>query len=265
MTNSTISALTVASTGKYYIPVVQGGVTLRLANNVTTVPPTTTDDSTAGYGVGSRWMDTTADILWLCNDATSSAAKWQKLGTASSLSYISGNWYDLFSDSYTASAASTSAALQLWEFDIPERVTLSQLGIYVSTLGTTTAMVGIYANSQTTSRPTGNVLASVTGLVNTSTGPVSAALGSNVTFNPGSYWAAGMSGDSTARYGSTMNTTNRLGRIAGDATLANVASAGVMNMTAPATYGTFPDLTSASFTVGSVVTARAMRIYGKVA
>lgn len=38
--------------------------------------PTATDDSTAGYSVGSRWVDTTNDKEYVCLDATASAAVW---------------------------------------------------------------------------------------------------------------------------------------------------------------------------------------------
>jgi hypothetical protein len=40
------------------------------------VAPTTTDDTSAGYAVGSRWIDTTADKEYVCLDATTSTAVW---------------------------------------------------------------------------------------------------------------------------------------------------------------------------------------------
>jgi len=41
-----------------------------------TVAPTVNDDSTAGYAVGSRWIDVTADKEYVCLDATATAAVW---------------------------------------------------------------------------------------------------------------------------------------------------------------------------------------------
>ena len=38
--------------------------------------PTANDDSDDGYAVGSRWIDTTADVAYICVDATVSAAVW---------------------------------------------------------------------------------------------------------------------------------------------------------------------------------------------
>lgn len=42
-----------------------------------TVAPTTTDDSSAGYAVGSIWIDITGDRFYVCVDATASAAVWE--------------------------------------------------------------------------------------------------------------------------------------------------------------------------------------------
>lgn len=39
-------------------------------------PPTVSDDTVAGYSVGSRWCDTTADKEYVCLDATEGAAVW---------------------------------------------------------------------------------------------------------------------------------------------------------------------------------------------
>lgn len=42
------------------------------------VAPAVTDDSAAGYAVGSQWFDTTADDHYICLDATEGAAVWKK-------------------------------------------------------------------------------------------------------------------------------------------------------------------------------------------
>ncbi len=41
-----------------------------------TTAPTTTDDASEGYSVGSEWIDTTADKAYVCLDATAAAAVW---------------------------------------------------------------------------------------------------------------------------------------------------------------------------------------------
>lgn len=45
-----------------------------------TTNPTTMDDNTAGYGVGSRWANLTTDISWECVDDTEDAAVWVSVG-----------------------------------------------------------------------------------------------------------------------------------------------------------------------------------------
>ena len=42
--------------------------------------PTATDDSAAGYAVGSLWIDTTNDAAYICVDATAGAAVWKQIG-----------------------------------------------------------------------------------------------------------------------------------------------------------------------------------------
>ena len=46
--------------------------------------PGATDDSAAGYAVGSLWIDTTADSPYVCVDATASSAVWDQLDASGS-------------------------------------------------------------------------------------------------------------------------------------------------------------------------------------
>ena len=73
-------------------------------NLIATTAPTINDDSDGGYGVGSRWLDTTADEAYVCLDATVGAAVWlnstltvDDLGTASLLNSVDED--DMASDS----------------------------------------------------------------------------------------------------------------------------------------------------------------------
>jgi hypothetical protein len=53
------------------------GVPTTLQNNLSAVvDPTATDDSAAGYAVGSRWINVTDDQEFVCVDATATAAVW---------------------------------------------------------------------------------------------------------------------------------------------------------------------------------------------
>jgi len=50
-----------------------------LNNDAATTAPTANEDSGDGYAVGSRWTDVTADVTYICVDATVAAAKWAKI------------------------------------------------------------------------------------------------------------------------------------------------------------------------------------------
>ena len=57
-----------------------GTLTIRQDNLSATVNPSATDDSNAGYSVRSVWINTTATTVWMCIDATASAAIWNQIG-----------------------------------------------------------------------------------------------------------------------------------------------------------------------------------------
>lgn len=44
-----------------------------------TIAPTANEDTDDGYSVGSIWVDATADVGYLCVDATATAAVWKQI------------------------------------------------------------------------------------------------------------------------------------------------------------------------------------------
>lgn len=46
-------------------------------HNESSSDPGVSDDSTAGYEIGSQWINTTSDTFWVCMDATAGAAVWK--------------------------------------------------------------------------------------------------------------------------------------------------------------------------------------------
>jgi hypothetical protein len=71
-------------------------------NLVATADPAGTDDSTAGYAIGSRWVNTTSGKEFVCTATTTGAALWKETTGAFSGAYadLSGK-PTLFSGSYT--------------------------------------------------------------------------------------------------------------------------------------------------------------------
>ena len=57
------------------------GVSAVLNNFAAVIPPVVGDDSTIGYSVGSRWVDTALDRSYVCVDASVGAAVWIEVGT----------------------------------------------------------------------------------------------------------------------------------------------------------------------------------------
>lgn len=73
---------------------VKGGSNFKRLNNMTaTNAPTSTDDGSDGYTVGSTWFDTTTGTLYVCSDSTNGAAVWVAHEKAES-----GTWIPTASD-----------------------------------------------------------------------------------------------------------------------------------------------------------------------
>jgi len=78
-TNSALTTHTSDTANPHTVTAAQinlGNVPNLKQNLIATTAPTATDDTGAGYAVGSYWFDTTADKAYTCLDATSTAAVW---------------------------------------------------------------------------------------------------------------------------------------------------------------------------------------------
>lgn len=221
-----------------------------LKSNVTTTDPVVSSDNTAGYAPGSHWLNTTTGIEFICRDASTGAAVWVVETPFSHPGFVSGQYYNLYGgSSNVVSATSHASSITLIPFIAPARVTISALQIAVITTSAAgNVMAGIYATNPTTRRPTGNPVASVTGMSTTTGAVVSSALGSNVTLEAGLYWAATEADNATARIMSLSASSGYLASLFGCGTLANLFNIGGTNVglayKVTNTYGTFPDLTA---------------------
>lgn len=61
----------------FYRKTAGGTVTVHKSNLSASADPGATDDSAAGYSVGSVWINTSADTVWQCVDSTATAAVWK--------------------------------------------------------------------------------------------------------------------------------------------------------------------------------------------
>lgn len=168
--------------------------------------------------------------------------------------FIAGNWYPTVRSSLGAGSALANGTAKFHPFFLPRRVTISDIG----TRGTTAGGAGnnvqfaIYAANLSTGRPTGSELGKTASIsTNGVTGQVSAALaGGNITLLPGIYFF-GVNSDNTTNVMQVNAATMNFTSLFGSATFTNLASAAAvvnLHVSTSLTFGTWGDLTSASWT-----------------
>ena len=64
------------SAGDGFVEIKSGTTTVIKSNTAASAAPAVTDDTNAGYSIGSTWIDTTNDKAYVCVDATATAAVW---------------------------------------------------------------------------------------------------------------------------------------------------------------------------------------------
>lgn len=223
-------------------------------NYAASAAPAVTDDSSAGYAAGSVWLWVAKGRVWILRDATASAAKWVEMGAMTQPGYIASQWYSPYETGMVAAGSAPAAgSVRCIPFVLKSRVTMSDLGVRVTTLAAAgNVQVAIYANNPTTMRPTGAVLANTGSLSTAATGVVSGAIsGGNVTLEPGLYWACLNSDNSTAVFQFSGGAAGIMGSLVGGANLVTVSSAAasmIVGVSTPITYGTWSSMTGAIFT-----------------
>ena len=98
--------------------------------------PTAADDASLGYGPGSRWLDTTTGIEWICRAAALGGAVWRPMGFQDLAGYASVDQIapDQFQSS-TDTVLNNAAWIFLTPLSIPHRLTVSSLGAWVAANG----------------------------------------------------------------------------------------------------------------------------------
>jgi len=223
---------------------------LPLGNFTATTDPGASNDNTQGYGAGSWWLNTATGVMWRCRSAATSAAVWTAVELSDHPGYIVNNWYLPYAlTSFVASIAPGANSIRLFPAFIKHRVTISALGLRVATLSAGgNVQVAIYANNPATGRPTGTALVSTASMSTAAVANVNAA--ASVQLEPGLYWFATNCDNGTATFAGAAASTVYVGAVIGSATQGNdlLGTQTLLGLSVAQTFGTWPDLTSASFT-----------------
>lgn len=166
--------------------------------------------------------------------------------------YVAGNYYSLQPYvSVAGGAALAASTIRLTPFTLAKPLRVAELAARVITTSAAgNFQLAIYANNASTGRPTGTALCNTASLSTTTAAAVSGAV-TAVTLAPGTYWLALNQDNAVAGYQAIANATIVAGALIGSTTLNNVSggtTATMLTLTVAQTYGTWPDLTSGSFT-----------------
>lgn len=211
--------------------------------------PGAATDGVHGYAVGSMAINTATGRTFMAKSVATNAAVWVANGTPIVAPY-NPNWYVARGQSPAAvsSAVGSTTTIVLSPFFIGQTQTINGLGTQITTGGSSNLQIAVYASDPVTQLPTG------TALVNTADIPDTPANNASAIANPtqlptGMYWGAIEVNDVTAAF--LGPNSGVVAEYVGNSIAANIATSTVtVNcITAPTSaYGTWPDLTSATFT-----------------
>lgn len=229
-----------------------GSRSLSIKDNINaSTDPGAGNDSTQGYVVGSFWQNSITGRVWVARSVSVSAAVWTMLGFSDHPGYLANNWYlPSYVGIINSGTAPGAGSIRAFPAYIRERITISNLGLRVTTLSAGgNVQAAIYAGNPATGRPTGNAIISTTSMSTASAASVNAA--ASVQLEPGLYWFATNCDNGTAAFDALTSTSPYVGYLIGSATQANVLNAsggGMVGVAVAQTFGTWPNLTAASFT-----------------
>jgi hypothetical protein len=172
------------------------------------------------------------------------------LPIADFVNYIAGKWYLPAGYGAMSSGAAPGAdSIRLFPGFIKQLVTINSLGLRLNVASAGGSIqAAVYANNAATMRPTGSALASTASISTTSTGSLNSAV--SVQLAAGLYWFATNSDNGTSAAVSLDSAKSVASSLLGSSTQANdlTSAAGLIGLSVSQTFGTWPDLTSGSFT-----------------
>lgn len=178
------------------------------------------------------------------------------LGQSASLihpPYIAGRWYWAERSAVTAGTVLGTNQIRLNCFMLHRTITISDLFARVTTVSAGgNFQLAIYAANPSTALPTGNPIAATANISTAALGAISGdIIGADVALTPGIYWL-GVNADNSVAVLQGNSAGPMDGALIGSATLANMAGLILIRFIAQ-TFGTWPDLTSASLTENASV------------
>lgn len=212
-----------------------------LDNHTATADPATTDDATTGYAQGSLWYNTANGMVFVCRDATATAAVWHRVAMYDVPTPAGSDQFpDHFTGDNLSSALSATAGYQ--PFTVSRRQAFSQLSWWQVTASGVGGLCRTALYSSTNGLPDALVANTDSGAIDvvTATGSITkvGAFTGSVTLNPGLYWGwfayNGTGGSMTVRRfgGSSMRNLR--------VPVAAVGTAGGIRWLSGGSYGTPP-------------------------
>jgi hypothetical protein len=169
--------------------------------------------------------------------------------------YIVGNWYVPWAlGQMQTGTAPGLGSIRLYPAYFLQQATLNALGLRVSTLSAGgNVQAAIYANNAATGRPTGTALVSTASMSTAAAGNVNAAV--SIQLSAGMYWFATNCDNGTAALASFVAGNTWMEALIGGAAQNDLQTGSLEGLSVTQAFGTWPDLTAASFTeITSVAT-----------
>ncbi len=217
--------------------------------------PSSTDDSTAGFDEGSKWLNSLTGIEYICRDAAAGSAVWVRQDNADFFGYVSGSYYHGLNALVAAGAAIGGGTIRLHPIIIKERMSLSELGARVTTSESSkNFQLAIYTSDPASRLPTGAALGSTASMSAGATGAMTGSIsGGSITLNPGLYWMALNTDTTTAVFQAFgANSTFIAALLGGTASqVSSGTTSSVAYLTFAQAFGSWPNLTGVSFGRGS--------------
>lgn len=167
--------------------------------------------------------------------------------------YTSGFWYPAGAGVNGNGAAPGANSIRAYPFRIVRAVTISDLAACVTTAhAANNFQLAIYAHDAAAGLPTGSELAKTGNMSTAATGVITADItGANVALAPGIYWACVNTSSGSVIFVpfsiNNSDTAELVGASAASSIFGGAAITGVCVST-PVTFGTWGDLTAASWT-----------------